>query len=287
MPIVRLHQLSKGHQVGSLELGNPEGPVCFFFHGFPGSSKQIGIVQLPEFFRKYRVIALDRSGFGDSSFVKNRIITDVADDVCEIADSLGIKKFHLLSVSGGTPSAYIIADRKRDRVLSLTTVCGLGPLHEPAVMQAMPRWARFLLKMGKRSTGGAALFLGMVNHRIQKGGTLKQKSLEKVFAPVDAKLMTDERIRSGFKESMGHAFKQGPASVALEVQVFQQDWKISNWNFPFPVRIWHGLRDQLVPYQHSEILASRIPGAELHLLPNEGHYSLPIMCIQEILQPLL
>ena len=287
MSIVRLHRLSSGHQVGSLELGNPQGPVCFFFHGFPGSSKQVGIVQLPEFFRKYRLIALDRAGFGDSSFNPDRQITDVAKDVAELADSMGIQKFHLLSVSGGTPSAYIIGDRLRDRVLSLTTVCGLGPLHESAFVKLMPGWARFFLRVGKRSIRSASLLLGAVHWRIQKGNALKKENLEKIFAPVDAALMADDRIRSGFKESMGHAFKQGPSSVAFEVMVFQQDWKISNWNFPFPVRIWHGRKDHLVPYQHSEMLAKRIPGAELHLLPEEGHYSLPLTCINEILKPLL
>jgi pimeloyl-ACP methyl ester carboxylesterase len=40
------------------------------------------------------------------------------------------------------------------------------------------------------------------------------------------------------------------------------------------VAIWHGLDDDTVEPAHGNWLADHIPGAELHLLPNEGHISI-------------
>ena len=41
-----------------------------------------------------------------------------------------------------------------------------------------------------------------------------------------------------------------------------------------PVAIWQGRQDAMVPFAHGEWLAAHVPGAEAHLLDDEGHVSL-------------
>jgi pimeloyl-ACP methyl ester carboxylesterase len=50
------------------------------------------------------------------------------------------------------------------------------------------------------------------------------------------------------------------------------------------VRIWHGTQDRVVPLSHSEYLAAHLPRAQLAIVADEGHFSLPLRHLREILQ---
>jgi len=61
---------------------------------------------------------------------------------------------------------------------------------------------------------------------------------------------------------------------------YDDDWAIwKDWGFDLgqievPVSIWHGGKDNLVPFAHGKWLAANVPGARAHLLPDEGHLSI-------------
>ncbi len=285
-PIQKLILKSK-QSLSYLDIGDTKNPVCIYFHGFPGSSKQVFILENSELRRHLRVIAIDRPGFGHSSFAEKASLQDLAKGVEELTDHLNIKNFHLISVSGGTPTAFVVADQLRDRVLSLTTVCGLGPLHERVFFDHMSKSLRFFLKQGRYFPFITTRVLKFIHFQIQKSKTPNTKRMERFLPPEDIKLIFDPEIRQIFRNSMLHAFHQGFYGVALDIRNFQQDWKISNWNFNFPVYLWHGQKDRIVPYQHSELLAQKIQGSHLNIIPGEGHYSLPILHMEEILKPLV
>jgi len=286
MHLDQIFQLSSGESLGYLEMGHPTGPACFFFHGFPGSSQQVLLINHHELLEKFRVIAVDRPGFGDSSFRRNRKNIEIASIHQELADHLGLQKFHLIAVSGGGPAAFIVADRLRSRVLSLTTICGLGPVFEPDFFGDLSSVSQFLLKLGRRSPLLAAWGLRRIRVQMQKQQGPDPRFLAKWFPKKDLEVIMDPQVRVHFQRSMAHAFKQGAWGPAIELSVFQQDWQIKDWNFPFQVRLWHGSLDRIVPPKHSQRLAARIPGAELHLLEQEAHYSLPVYRIGEILAAL-
>jgi len=56
-----------------------------------------------------RVIAPDRPGLGESSFVEGRKLLDWPADVAVLMDRLGVDRFILLGVSGGTPYSLACA----------------------------------------------------------------------------------------------------------------------------------------------------------------------------------
>ena len=49
-----------------------------------------------------------------------------------------------------------------------------------------------------------------------------------------------------------------------------------------PVAIWQGDQDRMVPFAHGQWLASAIPTATAHLLPGEGHITLGVSKVGEI-----
>ena len=67
---------------------------------------------------------------------------------------------------------------------------------------------------------------------------------------------------------------------------------VTPWGFDLPsiqtpVAVWQGGEDRMVPMAHGAWLATHIPGAESHLLPNEGHLSLALNKIGDVLDGLL
>ena len=54
---------------------------------------------------------------------------------------------------------------------------------------------------------------------------------------------------------------------------FAKDWGFAVSEITVPVAIWQGRQDRFVPFAHGEWL-TEIPGAEAHLLDDDGHLSL-------------
>jgi hypothetical protein len=51
--------------------------------------------------------------------------------------------------------------------------------------------------------------------------------------------------------------------------------------------MWHGTEDHNFSYHLAEKVAARLPQCSLRIVPDEGHYSLPILHAREILEDLL
>src|SRR5262245_38839264 len=143
--------------------------------------------------------------------------------------------------------------------------------------------SRLLLRVARISPHFISWVLAQVPARVQSGKMPDRKKMLRFLSPQDVDLIFDQQLHDVFKDSFLNAFKQGAWGPAIELQVFQQNWQIQNWDFPFPVHLWHAMDDRLVPPEHSQLLARRIPRAEVHLIETESHYSLPIHRIAEIL----
>ena len=101
-----------------------EGMPLFLLHGFPQNHMcWAGIA--PEFARHFRVIVPDLRGYGESDapaddaghtvYSKRRM----AGDIVELADRLGLERFHVLGHDRGARVAYRLALDHSDRIAKL------------------------------------------------------------------------------------------------------------------------------------------------------------------------
>jgi pimeloyl-ACP methyl ester carboxylesterase len=103
------------------------GEPLILLHANTGTSENWQ-KQIPAFTRAgYRVIAIDRPGWGKSVIREGQQPLSVAEDLDALADRLGLPKFHLVGVAGGGYIALDYAAWRPERLKSLVIgASGLG-----------------------------------------------------------------------------------------------------------------------------------------------------------------
>jgi pimeloyl-ACP methyl ester carboxylesterase len=74
-----------------------------------------------------------------------------------------------------------------------------------------------------------------------------------------------------FLASFAESLRRGVDAFAWEVQLAARPWGFSLSDIRVPVTVWHGGKDNSIPPAMGEHIAATIPGARLHLLPDESH----------------
>jgi len=106
-----------------MEAGDPEGTPVVFVHGNVSSATfwEETMLALPA---GYRAIAYDQRGYGESQrrpVDATRGVRDFSDDLEALANTLGLKSFHLIghSLGGNVVMQYVIDHPRRVRTLTL------------------------------------------------------------------------------------------------------------------------------------------------------------------------
>ena len=97
------------------------GPPLVFVHGLGGRSAS-WTTQYENFSGRYRVIAWDAPGYGESTDLatESPVIADYVDALARLVDALGVERMHLVGHSIGTVMVTAYHKRYPDRLLSLT-----------------------------------------------------------------------------------------------------------------------------------------------------------------------
>jgi pimeloyl-ACP methyl ester carboxylesterase len=103
---------------------------------------------------------------------------------------------------------------------------------------------------------------------------------------VDRAFCTDE-----FGDYLATSFREA-VSVGVDGWIdddlaFAAPWGFDLGAISVPVSVWQGSDDLMVPFAHGRWLADAIPGARAHLLEGEGHLSVVVGRIGDILDELL
>jgi len=136
-------ELTDGRALSYTDWGPEDAATVFYFHGLPSSRRELELTRpgLERNSLPIRVIALDRPGFGASTYQPRRGMLDWPDDVAEAADLLGIDRFAVLGVSAGGPYALACGQALPDQVRRVGVVAGVAPMGVTRLLCAsQPGW---------------------------------------------------------------------------------------------------------------------------------------------------
>ena len=277
-------ELSSGLRLAWDEYGAPDGEAVFFCHGWPGSRRQAMRLDAAAKEFGFRLLSLDRPGVAQSERPTHRTLRDWPPLLEEIAGRLGVGSFRILGVSGGAPYALISAWAFPDRVLAAATICGAPPIAEMRDRTALAPAYRKLIDWHGRRPGAVRWLFRLMRPfvRVPVPRPLRPFVLN-ILGDADADALSDPAIFEICYDTFREAWAGSADGVFDDAQIYVQPWGFAPEDIRVPVHIWHGRDDRNFHWPLAEALAARIPGARLHIIENEGHYSLPFRQARAIL----
>lgn len=270
-------RLPDGRMLGYADYGDPAGEPVFFFHGWPSSRYQGKLLHQTANARGLRVIAPDRPGIGLSSSLPRCSFGTWPHDVAGLADALGIQRFRLFGVSGGGPYTLATAAALPDRVLAAAVVCGAAPFSDPSDRAHLHWTYRTLVGLRRARRAAFPVVVRASRWMISRGADHAPMSwMLKSIPAADREAINDTGCWESVTRSYLEAVRKNTAPVLAEGELYLDPWDFSPEEIRVPVAFWHGLEDKNLPCNIAQKLAARVPHAEGHWEPGEGHYSLPL-----------
>ena len=264
-------QLPDGRELAWLEVGDPAGPAVFVFHGTPGSRLQVSFDEEPINAAQVRFVAVDRPGYGHSTFQPGRTLADWALDVSSLADHLNIDTFSVIGISGGGPHAAACARFLPDRVMGAGIVSGVGPLVETGAEDGMMGLNKGIVRLARRSQHLAYPPFAISGYVFRRWPEMALRAAPRQLPPCDIEVLNRPKVKSAFMEDYRRFSSTSARAAAQDFHLFATDWGFRLEDITPPVNVWHGDQDRNVPFSHGRLQADRIPGARMHECPGEGH----------------
>lgn len=273
----RLLELPDRRLLGYAEFGALDGLPLFYNHGFPASRLEARLVESEAAKLGLRLIAVDRPGFGLSTPQPGRGLLDWPRDIVRLADHLGLERFAMLGVSGGGPATLACAWELADRLSAVSIVCGLGPVAETDLRQAMHWPARFSFGLARQAPGITGILFGrLIGPLLGRTPELTLRLLTIAAPAADRRFLQRPKIRRRLTDSLREAFRQGGQGPASELILLTTPWPFQLERIKIPIELWHGRKDATVPFCHAEHLAARLAAVTCRYFTDEGHFSLPL-----------
>jgi pimeloyl-ACP methyl ester carboxylesterase len=279
--------LNDGRRLGYAEFGVPSGRPVLYCHGFPASRLDGCLAHEAAVRENVRLIAPDRPGYGLSDFLAGRHISDWPRDLLELADALSLNQFAVLGISGGGPYAVACAGQIFERLTSVGIVCGLGQTHIREDVARMNSFARLSLAAARNAPALSQLFNRLLAPALRNSPGLILKLLASQLPPADREVLSNPDVFGMFADSYREAFRQGGRGVAHDLTLYAQPWETALESLRVPCYLWHGEQDATVPIAMAKRLASAIPDCRARFYADEGHFSLPVRRMDEILSALV
>jgi pimeloyl-ACP methyl ester carboxylesterase len=231
------------------------------------------------------VVALDRPGYGLTSLRSDPTLAGWTQDVVALADHLEIERFSVIGVSGGAPCALACAHALPRRVTGVALVAGLGPVYETPIRRDMNWLAQTSFYLAAKMP---SLFTAAVGQPIVQLSRWRPDLLIRLLAGLnggpDKRILLDPAVFPAFTISIQECFRQGVVGSLQDLRLFRQPWGFRLADVAQRVHVWHGTRDRVVPLSHSRYYQTQLPNADLAIVAEEGHFSLPLKRMHDILE---
>lgn len=283
-------RLRTGGQLAFCEYGVANGAPVFFFHGWPSSRTMAQLTDSAARELGVRVISPDRPGIRDSTFQPNRRLVDWPEVVEQLADHLGLDQFRVMAFSGGAPYAYAAAWKLRDRVRGAAIASGAPPIVDLEDHSGLLSLYRKMIWLYRNSPQTLRVFFYVTGAlaSIRPPPRLRPFMLKVLrLRQCDSDSLEDTVAFEACFESQRRAWLSSVKGLIHDAEIFGKPWEFRLEDVKVPVRLWHGTEDRAFSVGVAEYVASRLPNCTVRFVEGEGHYSLPIRHMPEILSDLI
>ena len=234
--------------------GESQGSLILL-HGWIGTSSWMFRHVLPELGRRYHTIAPDLPGFGRSQTLEEAPSIDgYREFIRQLADELGINRFHLVGVSVGGTVALNFAHRYPERVLKLVLQ---GPVYRAT---DLPRRFRLTYDLLGR--------IPVITDLIPKTPIKWWFFVRRLDMGRDTR-----HLSAADKRQLGRDILRVPNETLLDVgrELLQIDMTDMARRIVVPTLVIDGSDARMVPASASRELSTLIPGAKWRAIHNAGH----------------
>jgi pimeloyl-ACP methyl ester carboxylesterase len=206
--------------------------------------------------------------------------------VKELTAHLGWDQFHVIGVSGGGPYVLACAHAMPEHLLGAGVVCGAPPLRVVGTEHLM--WTYRLALWGQRRAPvllAPGLSVAERLMRLPPDSPLI-RMYNRGLCERDRLAINDRDLYRILTASGRVAVRSGARELAADGTIYSSEWGMDLGGIRFPIHYWHGGCDKNIPPGIVQKFLQRLPNASLTVMAEDGHYSLPMLCNEEIVAEL-
>ena len=112
------------------------------------------------------------------------------------------------------------------------------------------------------------------------------REMRTLLPPPDLAVLTDE-YGEDMAAATQEALRTGVDGWLDDDLEFTRPWGFDLDDISVPTFVWQGSADLMVPFAHGQWLADHLPGATVHLVPGEGHLSIAVGRVEQMVAELV
>ncbi|MGZ0020240.1 alpha/beta fold hydrolase [Nitrosomonas sp. wSCUT-2] len=276
-------KLNDGRTLAYACYGRADGNPLYFMHGFPGSRYQAALIQEQAKSAGVFVVAPERPGFGKTTLMPNRKITDWPNDMSQLADKLGHVRFGVLGTSCGGPYALACAHSIPSRLNFAGVVAGMAPRQDATIRKGELPVLKVMFALARIYPWLIAPLMLIDRTMFMRDAQKAVKVLAGMLSEPDRQLLesnTMAMIRLSI--SLKEAYEPGIRGAMQEAALIARDHGYTLEGIRMPVHLYHGGNDRHTPPAMARHMADRIPDASLKVYPEDGHLSVLVNRAAEV-----
>ncbi len=203
------------------------------------------------------------SGFGYLRTVvpKDASITNYADTCISLLDHLGIKKFGIIALSAGGPTALHIALKQPSRCFGICMLSTIVQQYSSLPASQKPSFQMCTL------SGFPYWLLSHIFGDLLIAASMNAKEMNLLRKDNQA-LTICRQFVGGFPISLRARAILSEAENILKFDPIRFE------NIKCPVFVVHGDADTIVPFAHAQLLSNKLPSVEFMTIPGGSHFSM-------------
>ncbi|HYD61528.1 MAG TPA: alpha/beta hydrolase [Noviherbaspirillum sp.] len=285
---VSFSRLRDGRTLAFQQYGSPQGRPLYFFHGFPGCRLQASLLDGMAHAADIQLVAMDRPGFGQSTFTPSKTLLSWSDDVEQLADMLGHARFGILGVSCGGAYALACAKRIPARLSYVGLLAGIGPMDIPSIRKEQLPALRAMFTLARISPALTAPMLMLDYVLFRTNPERAVATLSRLLTEPDRQLIsTHPEIAAVFGTSLVEAYRRGIRGAMHEAHLIASPRGFSLEDISIPVHLYQSGVDRNVPPAMGRHMAERIRGSVFRSYPDEGHLSVVVNAFNDCAEDFL